>query len=265
MHPTNCLNCNAALTATEQYCSHCGQKADTHRLKLHDLWHDAVHYFTHADKGIFHLFKQLARRPGKVAREYVDGRRKLYFKPFNFFLIVAGIVVFMTSAFYKEDNARVKQVERGAMYAKDPAMRKYLGEMAVRMKKLNKFTGKYSNVMNMLATPLFSFLLWLFFLRDRYNYIEHLVANMYFIPFALLFYALLIVPLQHSLQVNQWVLIGPYFAFETIYRCVAYYQFFNKGGWWHVTKIIFSTLLTQAIWVFGTYYLIVTYIRTGFH
>ncbi len=263
MHPTNCLNCGNPLQAREQYCSQCGQKATIHRLRFHDLWHDAIHYFTHADKGIFHLFKELAIRPGVVAREYVTGKRKKYFKPFNFFLIVAGIVVFMTGTFYKEDSTRLKQVEQGALYAKDPAMRKYLGELAVRMKQVNKITGKYSNVINMLATPLFSFILWLFFIRARYNYVEHLVANMYFTPFALLFYALLFVPLRR-LPVNEWLILAPYFVFETVYRCVAYYQFINKKGWLPALKVVGVTLLTQTLWFMGTYYLIVTYIRTGF-
>jgi Protein of unknown function (DUF3667) len=264
MHPTNCLNCNTSLQTGANYCPQCGQKAAIHRLRFHDLWHDAIHYFTHADKGIFHLLKELAVHPGRVAREYIEGKRTKYFKPFNFFLIVAGVVVFMTHTFYREDNARVRQMEKGAMYAKDPAVRKYLGEMVVRMKKVGEITGKYSNVFNMLATPLFSLIMWLFFIRGRYTYIEHLVANMYIIPFSLLLYGLLIVPLRSWLNINEWWVLGSYFIFETVYRCVAYYQFINKKGVLAAFKAMLPTLLTQLLWFFGTYYLIVTYIRTGF-
>jgi hypothetical protein len=66
MRPTNCLNCGSGLGAGYKFCATCGQKANTHRLSFHEIGHDALHYVTHADKGIFHLIKELARRPGKV-------------------------------------------------------------------------------------------------------------------------------------------------------------------------------------------------------
>jgi hypothetical protein len=56
-----------------------------------------IHYFTHADKGIFQLLKALVTQTGTVAREFVSGKRKKYFPPFNFFLIVAALFVFMGS------------------------------------------------------------------------------------------------------------------------------------------------------------------------
>src|SRR5688572_5577066 len=104
MHPTNCLNCGSGLGTANKFCASCGQKANTHRLSFHDLGHDALHYITHADKGIFHLIKELARRPGTVAREYIDGKRAKYFKPINLFLIVGTILVFMTTTFHLIDE-----------------------------------------------------------------------------------------------------------------------------------------------------------------
>ena len=77
---TNCLNCNHPLTEGQHFCANCGQKAALKRLNLHDIWHDVVHYFTHADKGIFQLLKQLVTKTGIVAKEYVEGKRKKYFQ-----------------------------------------------------------------------------------------------------------------------------------------------------------------------------------------
>ena len=50
--PTTCLNCDADLQENYRYCPNCSQKKDTHRIHFHDLVHDAVHYVTHADKGV---------------------------------------------------------------------------------------------------------------------------------------------------------------------------------------------------------------------
>lgn len=107
MYSTNCLNCGSAFTPDAKYCAACGQKAATHRMHFHDIWHDLIHYFTHADKGIFHLLKDLATKPGLVAREFVEGKRQKYFRPLNFFLIVAGLVVFMTSMLGKSTASSV--------------------------------------------------------------------------------------------------------------------------------------------------------------
>lgn len=267
MNPGNCLNCGNTISPGQKFCPQCGQKADTHRISLHEITHDAVHYFTHADKGIFHLVKELARRPGIVARDYVDGKRKTYFKPLNFLLIVAGIVVFMTSALHKEyprptggQSANNARVERPA--PPSPAQI----EMYNRAAKASKFTSKYSNVINLFATPVFAALIWLFYYRRRYNYIEHLVANMYFVPFIMLAYAFIVVPV-HWFSSSYTVFMGvlyAFFAFEIIYRGLAYYQFMGKKGAWQLLKAMGVSLIASGIWITLTSGFIRYYIRHGF-
>jgi hypothetical protein len=80
MSSPTCLNCEENLEISAKFCPQCGQKTDTHRLTIGHIVHDSVHAITHADKGIFHLLKDLAVRPGVVAREYIGGKRKKYFK-----------------------------------------------------------------------------------------------------------------------------------------------------------------------------------------
>src|SRR5687768_9241150 len=98
MTPT-CLNCNAGLPAQANYCLACGQKLKIHRLTLGDVLHEAFHFFTHADKGFLQLLKALFTKTGLVAREYVTGKRKSYFSPINFYLIVAGIYLIAMTTF----------------------------------------------------------------------------------------------------------------------------------------------------------------------
>ena len=95
---THCLNCNAALTPGQAYCSVCGQKADTHRLSLHDIGHAAIHVFTHTDHSVLGLVRDLAYKPGRVARDYVDGKRRKYFNPFTFFIVVVGVASLVLGA-----------------------------------------------------------------------------------------------------------------------------------------------------------------------
>lgn len=265
MHPTNCLNCEAELHAGFKYCAKCGQKASIHRLSFHDLGHDVLHYLTHADKGIFHLVRELAIRPGVVAREYMAGKRTTYFKPVNFFLVVAGILVFMTSYFHYIDESFVKDLENKATQVQDPVVRPQMISMVERIKHVNHGFSKYSNVVNMFSTPLYAAIFWLFY-RRRYSYIEHLVANMYFMGFTMLFFSLLLVPWQKPLLStgSPWLYMSILFSFEVIYRSIAYYRFIDKKGVWPFLKALGVAIVTVVVWVGGSFVLVQHYIMTGF-
>lgn len=86
-----CLNCEAPLPAQARFCPHCGQKAATRRLTLHDITHEFWHALTHTDHSVIGLIKALLLRPGLVAAEYVDGHRKRYFNPFTFLIVAVGL------------------------------------------------------------------------------------------------------------------------------------------------------------------------------
>jgi len=263
MHPANCLNCETLINVGQNFCPHCGQKTNIHRLSFHEISHEVIHEVTHADKSIFKLLRDLVIKPGVVAREYLAGKRKKYFKPINFFLLVAGIVVFITSSFYTPNTTRSRMMESAAQRIQDPVKKQELLLMANRTKKVSMITGKYSNVINMIATPFLTLLFWVFY-RKHYNYTESLVANMYFIGLIMIIYALLIVPLQNLLPKYSTYFIAAFFAFEIIYRGFAYYQFINKRGVWNIVKAYGVSFLITAVWVLITYSLISKYVRTGF-
>jgi hypothetical protein len=266
MRPTNCLNCGSSLGITQQFCATCGQKAETHRLSLHEIGHDALHHLTHADKSIVTLLRQLAVRPGVVAREYVAGKRVKYFKPVNFFLIVGGILVFMTTYFHLANDTAIKKIEHTAAQAKDPAERKLLYAQVERTATTTHYMSKYANVMNMLVTPLFAFILWLFYRKAGYSFIEHLVANMYIISFIMLCYSLLVIPWQKllAMDITGWIFLIAFIIFQAIYGAVAYYQFINKKGASQFLKALGAYLLAMILWTVGVSWLVYLYIRTGF-
>jgi hypothetical protein len=171
MHPTNCLNCATLLTADDRFCPSCGQKTDTHRLKMSHIWHDIGHAFTHTDKGFFYTIKELAVRPGRVVREYVEGKRKKYFNPFSFLLIIIGLQLIANSVFkpYSQDFGQrptITNSEQQRRYA--PYLR--------RGNNYREFMNKRTNIVVLISTPFIAFILWLLFKRRGYNYAEHLVA-----------------------------------------------------------------------------------------
>ena len=92
-HERACLNCGAPLLGS--HCHACGQPAHVHRT-LSAFFHDLLHGVFHFEGKIWRTLPLLAWRPGKLTREYIDGRRASYVSPIALFLFV----VFLTFAVF---------------------------------------------------------------------------------------------------------------------------------------------------------------------
>lgn len=91
---TSCANCGARLQG--RFCHVCGQSADDHKRSILHLGWEAI-------EGLFHLDGRLARtapdlffRPGRLARDYMEGRIARHVPPFRLFL--AALVIFILAA-----------------------------------------------------------------------------------------------------------------------------------------------------------------------
>jgi hypothetical protein len=130
------------------------------------------------------------------------------------------------------------------------------------MQQVIHYGTKYSNVMNMLITPLFAFIFWLFYKKARFSYIEHLVASMFFISFIMLFNALLIVPWQSKVTFSgSWIF---FLLTDIIYRSFAYRQFMGKKGFGPLLKAFGVSLTAMFVWLLLSLFLVQAYILTGF-
>jgi hypothetical protein len=188
MHPTNCLNCETILTADDNFCPTCGQKTDTHRLSLKHIFHEFVHTFTHADRGIFGLMADLTVAPGIVAREYVAGKRKKYYNPFTFFVLCAGIIV-LANNFFGTYGEEPKPDPRVLSQLNAQQRKAYVGFMN-RVSQFQEFNKHHSNIVAMIGLPFYALISWLFFRKRGYNYAEMLVANMLFLAFGTVLFSL---------------------------------------------------------------------------
>jgi hypothetical protein len=88
-----CLNCGTLLIGS--HCHACGQAAHVHRT-LAAFFHDLLHGVFHFEGKIWRTLPLLAWRPGRLTREYIDGRRASYVSPIALFLFG----VFLTFALF---------------------------------------------------------------------------------------------------------------------------------------------------------------------
>lgn len=191
-HP--CLNCGNTTAGSAKYCSHCGQNTHVHRFTIRHFFHEFFHAFTHADKGIFHLLKCLTLQPGTTAREYITGKRKKYFNPFTFFLILMAVFVLSNNFFTKPlDLRKVDPVVLQHIPTQEG--KKMYVERTERGNTASIVMRKHGNIVAMVAVPFIAFFTWLFYRKRGFNYAEHLTANMMFVAFSNLIFTLVIFPL----------------------------------------------------------------------
>jgi hypothetical protein len=86
-----CLNCNHPLDISDKFCPNCGQKNTTKRLSLKDFVDEFLANFYAYDSKVKNTIVKLFTKPGKAAKEFIDGKRQTYANPFRFYLSVSLI------------------------------------------------------------------------------------------------------------------------------------------------------------------------------
>ncbi len=108
-HESACLNCGTALVGS--HCHTCGQAAHVHRT-LGSFFHDLIHGVFHFEGKIWRTLPLLAWNPGRLTREYIDGRRASYVSPIALFLFV----VFLTFALFNLVSNPIDFTDRGTVF-----------------------------------------------------------------------------------------------------------------------------------------------------
>ncbi len=98
-----CINCGRATAGSDQkFCPACGQPTPAHRIDWHFLGHELEHSVFHMDRGILHTLKRLMLRPGRLIRDYIDGRRVGIVKPVLLIMMTGAAATLM--AYYALDG-----------------------------------------------------------------------------------------------------------------------------------------------------------------
>lgn len=90
-----CLNCGTPLAGP--HCHQCGQRAHVHRT-LSAFFHDLLHGVLHFEGKTWRTLPLLVWQPGKLTREYIDGKRARYVSPIALFLFVVFLSFALFSA-----------------------------------------------------------------------------------------------------------------------------------------------------------------------
>ena len=238
-----CQNCEA--TFESKFCPDCGQKSDIHRISIKHIIHDVVHAFTHADKGFLLLVKELLVRPGFVAREFVNGKRKKYFNPLSFLVITSALLAYFSYL-------------TGYLEALTAGSTQRAGHMPQLMTETFAIGAKSGKELTLfLMAPLFAFLSWLFFIRSKYNYAENFALNSFIFGEAAIIRTAIFIPLHVIFpELTKQFLYFVYEPLFIIYLVVAFKQFF--GG--NIFLLILKAILVRILFLVFFWALIFAYV-----
>ena len=91
-----CLNCGTRLRG--QYCGSCGQRSRSRLISIWQLLREAFGDLFELDSRLWRTVLPLLTRPGKLTRDYLEGRRARYMPPFRTYLVLS--VIFFLVAFF---------------------------------------------------------------------------------------------------------------------------------------------------------------------
>ncbi|MDG1040852.1 MAG: DUF3667 domain-containing protein [Polaribacter sp.] len=95
---TACFNCGHPFYGNEKYCPECGQANKNKRITFGNFLHEVFNGFISWDSKFWTTFIPLIIKPGKVSRDYVEGKRQRYANPFRFYLSIS-VIFFLTLGF----------------------------------------------------------------------------------------------------------------------------------------------------------------------
>ena len=87
----SCLNCEVILDGNENYCPECGQRNNINQLNFKLVLDEFIGNLITYDSRVWHTAVPLIMKPGKVAYEFISGKRKQYVNPFRTYLTVSLI------------------------------------------------------------------------------------------------------------------------------------------------------------------------------
>lgn len=93
-HSGVCSDCDQPVSGN--FCAHCGQPTHVHRSLLH-LGEELLHGVMHFDGRIWRTVPLLVTNPGRLTREWVQGKRSRYVSPLGLFLFTIFLMFFILS------------------------------------------------------------------------------------------------------------------------------------------------------------------------
>lgn len=155
-----CLNCDTVYTGS--YCNRCGQSRNTPRYRFSNAFRNILGGFTNIDNGFGRTLLDLLYRPGYMIRDFIAGKRILYFRPFQTLFVLAALYIMAVQLVdpeaLKEKKGKSPEAQRQEIVAARELLQKQMKEtkkpdqkevLAQTIKELNQDLEKLETSKNL--------------------------------------------------------------------------------------------------------------------
>ncbi|MGN6291271.1 MAG: DUF3667 domain-containing protein [Chitinophagaceae bacterium] len=235
-----CKNCGKPFTGN--FCPQCGQSSHEGRIDARYFLHDIPHSVFHVDKGFFYTLISLFTRPGSMVKDFLDGKRVNYFRPFAYVILMSTICTLL-----------VNWISAGII----STYLKYNPGGVVPHRE--GFFNHYFSAFIFLMIPFASLVTFIFLRRKKYNYWEHFLVNTYIAAqlniMQVLIYlaALIIVLFTHQFGKIDFGTFIPFFMSAFLYIYGSVFGYLMKDS--YKTWLLILLLSVMNLCLFFLYFL----------
>lgn len=227
-----CKNCGNYFKGN--FCNLCGQNIRVSKITLKNFIQELSDSVFQINHGLFYTIKSLFLKPGHTIREYLNGQRKVHFKPIAFVLVLATFYYVITEVF--DINNLLDDAMQGANSSREER-----SDSVEKIPLFNWFSNNFAYGI-LLLIPFFAIGTYVAFLKRGYAYLEHVVINCYITGEQIIFYAILII--IGVIVGNYDIMVSVAFVISVMYRFWAFIQFFEDSNSFTVAlRLLLSYLL----------------------
>ena len=241
-----CKNCDTPLQG--DFCINCGQKATVERINLPNFIEEISTSVFQVDRGFFFTLKTLFISPGHGISDFLEGKRKDFFKPIAYVLLLSTLYFFVTKL--TGANTWVADAILGMQEGAADS------ESGFEVPSPIQWLADNYAYTTLLMLPVFSAATFIAFLGFKKNYLEHVVLNSYITGQQAIFYSFS--ALTKLVSDSEILELIP-FIISIGYTTWVFIQFFKDENRY---IIILRTIATYVIYL--VFIFIITFILLGF-
>jgi hypothetical protein len=243
-----CKNCGN--TANQSYCPFCAQKTSVDRITFKTILEELSDTLFQINRGFLYTIKELFIRPGKAISNYIEGKRKNYFKPIAYVFTISTIYFILVQ--FLDSTTFFLEAFEG--FSRSSVDRNDEFEATKSLIEIFKWLINNYSYTTLILLPIYSIASYLAFFGAKLNYLEHVVLNSYLSGQQAIIYILFLIPNFYFKDIS--LLEDLPIILSTIYAFWIFKQFFYELG---IVSTILRTVLTYIL-----YFVLIFGIVTGF-
>lgn len=173
-----CPNCGEQ--DIQNYCPNCGEERYK-RIVLKEVVGDFISNIFTLEGKVLKTVKDLTIRPGIMISNYLNGIRKVYYKPFQYYVLATTlyfIFFYLWGDGFLEMFTELGETHNTTANAE---------QMEAFKKQISDFQKENMRLFTFLQVPIYAWLIWLFFgKKNKHSFTECIVISLYIMAHVLL-------------------------------------------------------------------------------